>query len=309
MRVIREERSTRLRASLRVLIPAVGTLVLLTLFNLARKAILGQITGTSTVLGLLGLLTNLVTYVVLILVAVWSGAKLERRDYGDFGLNVDGRWIRNFVAGTAISTFGIALSLLWGKFRGLREVDLSVVGVNGGVLVPAVVLVGFACMFLLGNVYEEVIFRRIAIRNLAEGFAARGFSPVVAVVPATGVSMVLFGLYHVPLRGNFVVAVDAAMVAITFSLAYLLTEDLGLPTGIHFGRISTEVIYGGTIAGVELPAVVEFTRATLLANLEVKLVRLGVVCLLVIAWVYLSRGELRTAEVVQRPNDARSDAD
>lgn len=52
----------------------------------------------------------------------------------------------------------------------------------------------------------------------------------------------------------------------------------------------------------DVVAVVDVTRNALAANLEVKLLRLGLLCLGVLAWVYLTDGELRVSEAI--PPDA-----
>jgi membrane protease YdiL (CAAX protease family) len=301
MRIAREEGSTRLRASLRGILPAVATLALF----LVGGSLLGTIAESVTAAGsidevLLKSLVRLVLYLALIAAAVWSAATLERRTDADVGLDVDADWLRTFAVGTAVSLVGVAASLWWGDVRGLREVDRAAAGVRGPdePVVLGLAFGAFVCYFLLGNVYEEVVYRRIVLGNFVEGLTARGVSPKVAVVLATVGSLLLFGAYHVPLRGNFVVAIDAALMGIPFALAYLLTGELGLPVGLHFGRISIEFAHGLTLGEFEVLAIVELTRNALAANLEVKLVQLGLVCLLVLAWVYRDRGELRFAESV-----------
>lgn len=312
MKVLREESSGRLRAGLRAVVPALVTLVLFVI----GIAVLGQVfdspsEGIASGEVILVLFAQVVLYLGLLWVAIRVAAKLEGHDYAAFGPNVDLGWVRNFVLGTAISLVGISVSLWWGDLRGLRAVDLGAAGIDGPdePLVLGVVLATFVCFFLLGNVYEEVVYRRIVLGNFVEGLATRGFSPAVAAVPATVASLVLFGLYHVPLRGNLVVAVDAALVGVTFALAYLLTGELGLPIGIHFGRLPIELAHGMRLGEVEVLAAVEVTRNTLPANLEVKLVRLGLICLLVLAVVYLQRGEVGVAGGVERRDEPRSSAD
>lgn len=291
------------------MLPAVATLVLL----VAGLGLLGTVMESVTdaesgggVLLVLG--AQIALYVLLIGVAVWTAVRFEHGEYTDFGLDVDAAWGRNFVVGTGITVVGVSLSLGWAQLRGLRDVSLAAGGVSGsgGPLVLGAVLVVFVGFILLGNVYEEVVYRRIMIQNFAAGLAARGASAGVAVVLATATSLVLFGLYHVPLRGNVVVAIDAALVGITFALAYLLTGDLGLPIGIHFGRLPIEVIHGLTLGSFEVSAVVEITRNTLLANLEVKLVRIGLICGLIVAWVYVNRGGIGLDETVFGGPDDRS---
>jgi membrane protease YdiL (CAAX protease family) len=301
---LREPDTGRLRASVRAALPAVATLV--ALFGLAVPIglVLPSPDEAGAVAGLATLLAQSARYVALIAGAVWLGARLERRGYDAFGLAVDGRWLRDAAAGAAASLLGVAASLWWGSVQGSRAVDLAGWQPTGpSTLAVGAVFAAYAGYFLLGNVFEEVVYRRIALGNSAEGLTDRGLSPRLAVLAATVASLVLFGAYHVPLRGNVVVAVDAAMVGVTFALAYVLTGDLGLAVGVHFGRLPTVFATGRTFAGVEAPGFVELTTNTLAANLEVKLVEIGVVCVLVAAWVYATRGDLRLAPSVWDPDD------
>jgi len=212
------------------LLPAVATLVLLVAGLGLLGTVLESVTDAESGGGVLLVLgAQIALYALLIGAAVWAAVRFEHGEYADVGLDVDAAWGRNFVVGTAITVLGVSLSLGWAQFRGLRDVSLAAGGVSGsdGPLVLCTVVVVFVGFVLLGNVYEEVVYRRIMIQNFAAGLAARGASARGAVVLATAASLVLFGLYHVPLRGNVVVAVDAALVGTTFALAYLLTGDLG----------------------------------------------------------------------------------
>lgn len=51
----------------------------------------------------------------------------------------------------------------------------------------------------------------------------------------------------------------------------------------------------------EIPAVLAITRNTLRANLAVRLLALGVICLLVLVWTPLTTGELPIAPAVYDP--------
>lgn len=302
---IREEDSTRLRASLRGLLPALVTLVLFVLGLGLLSQIFESVTEkASSSEVLLALVAQILLYVILIGVAVWGARRLEHQEYTDFGLNVDVGWVQDFAVGTAISLLGITMSLWWADVREFRSIDLAAGGITGPEepLVLGVVLAVFVCYFLLGNIYEEVVYRRIVLGNFVEGLTARGFSPAVVVVPATATSLLLFGMFHIPLRGNLVVAIDAALVGIPFALAYLLTGELGLPIGIHFGRLPIEFIRGMTIGEFEVVPIVEITQNTLPANLELKFVRLGLISLFVLAWVYLNHGEIRLAKAICQRN-------
>lgn len=283
--------------------PAVVTVGALLASGAALELVLPSAASGSLAGGVANLLVQTVRYAGLVAVAVWLAARLEERSYADFGLDADARWLRDAAAGALASLVGIGVSLWWGDVRGLRELEFAgSVSAPDGALAVAVVLAVYAGYFLAGNVYEEVVFRRIALGNLAEGLVDRGLPPGVAVAAATAGSLALFGLYHVPLRPSAVVAVDAALTGVTFAVAYLVAGDLGLPLGVHFGRIPLVFASGRTVAGVDVPAFVAVTRNTLAANLEVRLVQLGVVCALVLAWVGTTRGELGVAASVWRPS-------
>jgi membrane protease YdiL (CAAX protease family) len=311
MRVLREANSTRLRATLRAVIPAIATLVLF----LAGRSVLQRLfvsngASLSTADALLVQLLLGGLYVAMIWLTLRLASVLDRQPYAAYGLAVDRDWIREFGVGVVLSAAGIGLSLWWGVVRGHRAIDRSV-AVSGGdeLLVAAVAFATFVPYFLLGNLYEELVYRGVMLRDFAAGLTARGLSPRWAVAVATLTSSLLFGAYHVPLRGNLVVAIDAAMVGLTFALAYLLTGELGLPLGIHFGRISLEFLDGFETLGFELPGILVFSRNTLAANLEVRLLELGTIALFVVVWVYWTDGEIGIAEnIYELASDSNSNA-
>ena len=294
--ILESAASGRTPASLRGLLPAVLTAILyLAALQSFEPLFPGTRSGFSGVQFLLyGCLIGF-TYVAMILVGVYTARALEGSALGDFGLSVDGQWLGAFVIGVAISLFGISLSWWWGAFRGIRSLNLTEVGVRSSaephvVLAVLAVFVGY---FLLGNVYEEVLYRRIMIDNFAAGLAARGLSTRAAVGLATVASLMAFGILHVVYRGTILVAIDATLTGTMFAFAYLFTGDLALPIGIHFGRLITSVLSGGSYGVVEVIAIGEVTQNTLTANLEVRLVQIGTVCILVCLWVYLNHGSIQ----------------
>ncbi|MBP1988391.1 CPBP family intramembrane glutamic endopeptidase [Halolamina salifodinae] len=303
MRIVRERDSGRVRASIRAVLPAVVALVLFVGASTLVGGLLGAGMATATA-GLVFVLLafNSALYAALTAGALRGAAWLDRRPWRAFGFHVDRRWLRNVVAGGAISLVAVGVSVGYGQFRGFRAVDLGAAGVSGpgGSLVVGLVVVGFLVMSLLGNVFEEVLYRGIMLRNFVDGLTARGQSLRVAAAIATLAGTVLFGLYHVPLRGNVVVAVDAAVVGITFSLAYLLTGELGLALGVHAGRFPLNVLPGATLGPFEFHQVLTFSQNTLAANLEIKLVRLGLTCLLLLGWCSLFDGGVRVARSLRR---------
>jgi hypothetical protein len=83
---------------------------------------------------------------------------------------------------------------------------------------------------------------------------------------------------------------------VTFSLAYLLTGELGLAIGVHAGRFPLNLVQGASLGPFTVQPVMTVTDNTLGANLELKLLRLGLICLLVLGWVFRLDGEIRLAE-------------
>lgn len=301
--------SGRLRASLRALVPAVVTLLAFVVGLATLGAAVGTVETISPGVAVVAFLAQLVLYGALAAAAAWMAARFERRSLAAVWPSVDAAWLRQFAAGATASVVGVAVSLGWGAVRGLRAVDLGNFGVAGTAdpLAVAALLGVFACYFLAGNVYEEVVYRRVVLQNFADGLAARGLSTRTAVAVATAASLLLFGLYHVPLRGTLVVAADAALTGTTFAFAYLLSGDLGLAVGVHFGRLPTVFATGRTLAGIEVTPVVELTSTTVAANLEVRLVQVALVCLLVAAYHVASGGDLALADSVRQRGDARTE--
>lgn len=301
MRLLRERESSRLRATLRGVLPAVAaTALFLGISELAGRALGAGMATAGTAVVFLLLAFNSALYAALTAGGLRFAAWLDRRPWRAYGFHVDRRWLRNVAAGAASSLVAIAVSLRYGEFRGARAVDLGAAGVAGPgePLLPSLVVAGFLVMSLFGNVFEEVLFRGIALRNFLEGLTARGRSPGAAAVLATVGGCLLFGLYHLPLRGG-IVAVDAAMVGVTFSLAYLLTGELGLAIGVHAGRFPLNLVQGTALGPFAVHPAMTVTDDTLAVNLEIKLLRLGLVCLLLLGWMYVLDGEVRLAECVR----------
>lgn len=111
-------------------------------------------------------------------------------------------------------------------------------------------------------------------------------------------SLLLFGLYHVPLRASPIIVIDVAVTGTTFAVAYLVTGELGLPIGIHFGRTTFELLTGVQILGVTIAPIVAITRDTLAANLEVRLLELGLIILGTFVWIHLTDRDLHVAETI-----------
>lgn len=317
MNILREDNSNRVRASLRGSVPVLlavavflGSRWLIGRFFSTVAAVSGPEDLTGHQMLLFGCLWG-ITYLGTIFVSIYAARRLERSTYSEFGLNINRQWMQSFLVGVGTSMVGITLSYLWGDLRGIRSLDLATAGVRspeGAVLTVAILLM-FTGYFFLGYVYEEVVFRRIMIDNFAEGLTDRGLSRRAAVGVAAVVSLLAFGLVHFLYRGNFVVVIDAALTGTMFTFAYLLTGELALPIGVHAGRHITHVFSGESYGTVEVTGVGGIVQDTLSANLEVRLVQIGVVCLLASLWVYYKHGSVGLSGVISQSRPKQSHTD
>ncbi len=82
------------------------------------------------------------------------------------------------------------------------------------------------CLFAAAAIKEEVIFRGYALQRLTEAI-----TPVGAIL----VTSALFGLVHMANpHHTWISTANTALVGVTFSVAYLRTQALWLPIGLHF---------------------------------------------------------------------------
>lgn len=308
MRLLRERHSSRLRASLRGLLPWVVALLVLVSGSISIGTVF-DLTATEYSLGesLAILLGQLLLLAIVAGVAVSTAVRLDRRQYTAFGLDITGEWLRDFGAGVLL-TLPATLVVLWvAEFRGMAtvSVDISAGSATGGILALSgafVVILGF----LFANVvYEEVVFRGIMLQNFAEGLRARGLSSALAVGLAVVGSLFAFGVSHILFgQGDAVREVaTSGMMGIAFTLAYILTGQLGLSIGVHFGGVFLMSTLREEFFGLELPTIVVMEPiANAPVPYELFVVRVLLVSLFVVGWVYVVDDEIRIAETVYRSN-------
>ncbi|MFC6723669.1 CPBP family intramembrane glutamic endopeptidase [Halobium palmae] len=306
-----EATSDRVPASVRGLLPAILSILVFILGREFLRQLFGDINSLPGPLFIVYLLMMALVFLGMILVGIYTAARLERSKFSEFRPNVDREWRRTFVSGVVISLLAISISWGWGVCRGFRSIELVSVGVRSpeGTMVTAVVILAATGMFFVNMTMEEVIYRRIMLDNFIKGLAARGLSRKAAASLAMVGSLVAFGLLHTVYRGGGIVAIDAALTGTTFAFTYLLTGKLALPMGVHFGRHITTVLGGKSYGVVDLIAVGEVTKNTLTANLEVEFVQIGVVCLLTSMWVYQQRGSIQIQPIIYQPPTRHSQSD
>lgn len=299
----------RLRAVWRVLAPLAVGIGIYVLGHVAVELyggdVLAPLAGESAVLGAAAIFAALAVAVATAgLAALAVAARLDRRSIADYGFDRSRRWQRDLLAGVGIGAAAGLGTVGYLAARGYATLTVELTGVGAdSALVGAVVLVAMLAFLLANTAFEEIVFRAILITNAAEGFRSRSVGAATAVVGAVAVSVPVFGALHLLGGGNGAV-VTSAIGGILLAAAYVLTGRLALPIGVHFGGISFVSATQSPLSAepeLTLPSLVAVADAlepSLLASVELWLVRLAIGLALVCAWVRLADGELSIADRV-----------
>ena len=180
--------------------------------------------------------------VAMVLFATWICTRLRREPLASVGLRPDRRWAREFAWGCAIGLGGMALAAgLIVAIGGVRfELDPA----------RSVGALGFGLyMFVSVSFLEELLFRGFLFQRLIAGLGAW---------PAQIALALLFALAHWGNPGmegaaKIWATIDIALAAITLGLAYLRTQSLALPIGLHLSWNWTQGhLLGFGVSGVDL---------------------------------------------------------
>lgn len=170
--------------------------------------------------------------VTLTVLFVWS-RYVDRRPVADYGLAVDARWLRRAGVGCllAVGAFGGALAT--NLVVGWASVETVLA--TGRVFPVWLGLLAGTCNFLLVAVWEEVLFRGLLLRNAVVGLR---LDPITDRAAATGglvVVSAVFALGHAGQAGSTVALTFWFGMGVLLGGAYLLTDSLAVPIGLHFG--------------------------------------------------------------------------
>jgi membrane protease YdiL (CAAX protease family) len=166
---------------------------------------------------------------------------MRRRSFFEVTGVPDARWWRNLAAGAAI---GVALWLVTTLV--LVGMGATRVQFNGGL---SLLTAGLASM-VAAAVLEELLFRGFVFQRLCDGLG-----PMVALA----ITSAHFTLVHMNNPGMSGLTRGIAMLnifiaSVAFGLAYLRTQSLALPIGMHvFANITQGPILGFGVSGIETP--------------------------------------------------------
>ncbi|MEZ3117386.1 type II CAAX prenyl endopeptidase Rce1 family protein [Halobaculum sp. MBLA0147] len=232
---------------------------------------------------------------------VVAAKRLEGRSVAAQGFSFDRQWWVDFVGGVGLGVLAqCVIHGLWVATGAATVVETLSTGVVSGAAV-VVPVVGAAIGYLGIGLWEEALYRGVLVRNGVDGLVARGLTPRTAVLGVVVGGAVLFGVPHVfvPAAGASATfaAVQGVVAVVYYTAAYVLTEQLALPVGLHFSmNFMTGAVFPAADSGV--PALVRFDRSFTgdPSVVGVMVVATVLLTLAVAAWVRLTRGEVSVRE-------------
>lgn len=311
-RVIRRSNDSRIRALWRGLLPAIIGQVIQLIGFVAVIVIFGSaVNGQGPIpLRLAAIVSVGIVLTAAAGVALAMSGRLDRRSYVEYGFEWSTKWLQSLVGGIAIGMVMIGAVAVYLQVRGYATISFNVSGgpdTSNAVMSLGIIL-GLAFYILANNAYEEVVYRGIMLQNFAEGVVTRASSRLLSVGCAMVGSLIAFGAFHsLPPGGGGGIdrVATSAGLGVVFALAYVLTGELSLPIGIHFGGLSLFVITQQSILGFTLPTFVLLELNTMVAY-EILFVRVVAGIVLVSSWVYLRSGDLSIDMDLLRSNTKES---
>ncbi|WP_226011250.1 CPBP family intramembrane glutamic endopeptidase [Halomicrobium salinisoli] len=207
-------------------------------------------------------------YAVLTGTAVGLAWLLDVRTLPDVGLGGDG-FYRNLAVGLALGVVMTTVVFLVQLAAGLisvRGVLVARTGLGFPAGVPAWLMVAIMLVYFVAvGVGEEVLIRGYLMTNLAEGLTGvPAVGKRVAIAAAAVATSALFGILHLgnP-NASPLSAFNITVVGLFFAAAYVVTDDLGIPIGIHVTwNFSLSSVYGFPVSGITVPATLVDVRET-----------------------------------------------
>lgn len=239
LRVVWNDDERRPRAPFRL---AVGIVVVLVLANTGRTIQPSVLVGDGPITEVVNTMVGGVPQAAgIVLGVILVALVLDRRVLTDLGLNFErGVWRRfagGLILGLGITTLSIAVGVVLGFY------EIAEIQVTGGPVVWVFLVIGTALSQLLIVIAEEFLARGYIITNVLEGLD--GF-PLIPRSVAASVAVVIASLffYFTHSARGVVFGIMAGGLAVLLGVAYVLSGDLSVPIGIHFG-----VNFAGMIGG------------------------------------------------------------
>jgi hypothetical protein len=189
--------------------------------------------------------------------SVWLvGRFIDKRPLADFGLRLNRGWWLDLGFGLALGALLMAGVFLiewaagWltitGAFQSARPDQSFVAAIVWALL-----------LFISVGIYEELLFRGYALRNLAEGLNLPYIGPRGAILIAWIGTSAAFGLAHAANpNATMISTLNIGLAGIFLGLGYVLTGSLAIPIGLHItwnffqGNVFGFPVSGGAFGGI-----------------------------------------------------------
>ena len=227
----------RLRSGWRLLIHSLLLLIITLPLELATLFIPGTSAGLP-----FDLLSPLPSLLGITVATILARYMLDRRSFSSLGFKMDNRVVPDLL-------FGIVLSGLMMGMIFVAEWSLNWVTLSGTALdrfsMPTVIRLTFEALwlYLCVGFSEELLSRGYHLQNLQEGS-----NTTLAVLVSSGI----FGILHLSNPNATLVSTAGIFCAGVFlAYAYLRTQQLWLPIGVHIGWNFFEgTIFGFPVSGL-----------------------------------------------------------
>jgi len=180
-----------------------------------------------------GAATNLIGALVGLLLAVVFAKYVDRRPVTDYGLAFGPSSLKDFGAGSVVALAGMGVALPASLLAGWATVsELFSGGVGANVLPFAAAFGAYTIQWAFVAFWEELVYRGLILTSAVEGLRSRWLSDRGAVVAGVVASSLIFSLGHFP--GTLEKFGFRVMLGLLLGAAYVWTDSLALPIGIHF---------------------------------------------------------------------------
>jgi membrane protease YdiL (CAAX protease family) len=180
-----------------------------------------------------GAATNLISALVGLLLAVVFAKYVDRRPLTDYGLAFGPSFLKDLGAGSVVALAGMGVALPASLLAGWATVSELFSGSVGANVLPFVAAFGaYTIQWAFVAFWEELVYRGLILTSAVEGLRSRWLSDRGAVVAGVVASSLIFSLGHFP--GTLEKFGFRVMLGLLLGAAYVWTDSLALPIGIHF---------------------------------------------------------------------------
>jgi membrane protease YdiL (CAAX protease family) len=187
-----------------------------------------------------------------------AGKILDRRRFADFGFHFSPRWWLDMLFGLGLggvlmtAVFFCEFAAGWIEVKGYLVTSSPGAQFGLAIWIPVV-------LFLCVGITEELTSRGYLLKNLSEGLKGSRLGAAGAILAATVVSSVFFGLLHAANPNITPISIVNLMAAGVFlATGYILTGELAIPIGVHIAwNFFQGNVFGFPVSGLD-PVAAQF---------------------------------------------------